>query len=392
MTEAFDPARASLVAAIGEFARHRYLKLRDRLLSSARFQRWAAGFPLSKPIARRRASALFDLCAGFVYSQVVHAAVELGLLAELAAGPRTVDELASAISLSPAATERLLAAACSLRLIERRGASRYGLGVHGLSLVGNPAVARMVEHNAVLYRDLADPVALLRGAGATTELRKFWVYAASAGATPSSDLDVGPYSALMASSLALIAEDILEVYPVGRHECLLDVGGGEGAFLEAAAARAPRLRLVLFDLPAVAERARARLQRAGLAPRSDVVGGDLFRDPLPPGADLAALVRVIHDHDDDNARGILERVRRALRPGGSLLLAEPMAGTRGAEAVEAYFSFYLLAMGQGRPRTPAELRRLLQDGGFDKIRLVPTRTPMLVRLMVARAPPSRHGR
>jgi demethylspheroidene O-methyltransferase len=389
MTGAGDPAKASLVAAIGELALDAYLEIRDRLLSSSSFQRWAARFPLTRPIARRRATALFDLSAGFVYSQVLRAAVELGLLAELVGGPRTVDELARAISLSPAATERLLAAACSLRLIERRGPLRYGLGIHGLSFVGNPAVARMVEHNDLLYRDLADPVALLRGAGATTELRRFWVYAAREDARPSSDREVAPYSALMASSLALITEDILEVYPVARHACLLDVGGGEGAFLEAAGERAPRLRLVLFDLPAVADRARARLGRVGLAPRSCVVGGDVFRDPLPEGADLAALVRVIHDHDDDDAREILHRVRRALRPGGSLLLAEPMAGTRGAEAVEAYFAFYLLAMGQGRPRTPAELRRLLEDAGFDRIRLVATRRPMLARLILARAPASR---
>ncbi len=369
--------------------RDAYLEVRDGLLSSASFQRWAARFPLTSPIAQRRATALFDLSAGFVYSQVLRATVELGLLTELAAGPRTVDDLARAISLSPAATERLLGAACSLRLTERRGPSRYGLGVHGLSFVGNPAVAQLVAHNNLLYRDLGDPVALLRGASATTELGRFWVYAGRDPARTSADHDVAPYSALMASSLALITEDILEVYPVARHECLLDVGGGEGAFLEAAGQQAPGLRLMLFDLPAVADRARARLERGGLAPRSCVVGGDLFRDPLPQGADLAALVRVIHDHDDDAARDILARVRRTLKPGGSLLLAEPMAGTPGAEAVEAYFTFYLLAMGQGRPRTPAELRRLLADAGFDRVTVVATRRPMLARLIVARAPGSR---
>ena len=55
----------------------------------------------------------------------------------------------------------------------------------------------------------------------------------------------------------------------------------------------------------------------------------------------------------------------ALPPGGTLLLAEPMAGTPGAEPVgDAYFGFYLLAMGSGRPahagraRPPAARRRL----------------------------------
>ena len=43
----------------------------DGLLASPRFRRWAAAFPLTRPIARRRARELFDLCAGFVYSQVL---------------------------------------------------------------------------------------------------------------------------------------------------------------------------------------------------------------------------------------------------------------------------------------------------------------------------------
>ena len=48
----------------------RWRGFRDFLLSSRRFQRFAAAFPPTRPIARRRASALFDLCAGFVYSQI----------------------------------------------------------------------------------------------------------------------------------------------------------------------------------------------------------------------------------------------------------------------------------------------------------------------------------
>ncbi len=32
---------------------------------------FAIRYPLTRPVARRRAAALFDLCAGFVYSQVL---------------------------------------------------------------------------------------------------------------------------------------------------------------------------------------------------------------------------------------------------------------------------------------------------------------------------------
>ena len=53
------------------------IRLRTRVISNPRFQRWAAASPLTRFIARRQARALFDLCAGFVYSQVLAAFVQL---------------------------------------------------------------------------------------------------------------------------------------------------------------------------------------------------------------------------------------------------------------------------------------------------------------------------
>ena len=53
---------------------------RNRLLMSPRFQRAAAAFPLTRPLARREARGLFDVVAGFVYSQVLLSCVRLGVL------------------------------------------------------------------------------------------------------------------------------------------------------------------------------------------------------------------------------------------------------------------------------------------------------------------------
>ena len=50
---------------------------RDQTLADPRFREWATRFPLTRPVARRRTRALFDLCAGFVYAQVLHACIEL---------------------------------------------------------------------------------------------------------------------------------------------------------------------------------------------------------------------------------------------------------------------------------------------------------------------------
>jgi len=358
----------------------------NRLVASTRFQRWASGFPLTRPIARNRQRALFDLCAGFVYSQILLACVRLRLFDILQEGPQTVAALAPRLALSESATERLLAAAVSLRLVARRGAGRFGLGQLGAALAGNPAITAMVEHHTMLYADLGDPVALLRGEQAGTELGRYWPYAErEPGTAAPKPEQVASYTALMADSQPMIAAEVLDAYKLDRHRCLLDIGGGDGSFLAAAAACAPALRVILFDLPPVAERAKARFAAAGLGDRATAVGGDFRTDTLPPGADVVSLVRVIHDHDDATVMAVLRAIHAALPADGTLLVAEPMSGTPGAEPVgDAYFGFYLLAMGRGRPRTFGELSTMLRSAGFREIRLVSTRSPLLTRLITAR--------
>lgn len=364
----------------------RGLAWRDRLLASPRFQRWAAGFVPTRPIARRHARQLFDLMAGFVYSQVLSACVELELFDLLAHGPRGAEELAARLHLPPDSARRLLDAAVSLRLLAHRGRGRYGLGELGAPLVGNAALVEMVKHHAALYADLADPVAMLRAEPAErgrTALARYWAYDAAGAGAP--DPRVARYCALMAASQSLVAEEILDAYPMHHHRCMLDVGGGDGRFVQSVAERVPGLRLMLFDLPAVAAAAGERFERAGLGDRAQAFGGSFFEQALPSDADLACLVRVLHDHDDAAALAILRAVRAALPPGGQVLIAEPMARTPGAEAMgDAYFGFYLLAMGQGRPRTATELRQMLATAGFSDVRSLPTRQPLQVRLLTAR--------
>ena len=368
----------------------RILAWRDGLLTSEGFRRLALRWPLLRSLARRRARDTFDLCAGFVYSPILLACVRLGLLERLAERPRDLAALAADIAMAPEAVERLLRAAIALRLVEPRRGGRFGLGPLGAAVVGNRAVEAMIEHNALLYADLADPVELLRGRGsarhASTAMSRYWPYATTDDPRALSGPEVAEYSRLMTTSQTLVASQILDAYPVDRHVRLLDVGGGEGGFLMAAAARAPSLRLALFDLPAVAERARLRFAEHGLTQRSEVHGGDFLRDALPSGADLVTTVRILHDHDDAAVRRLLGSIRQAIVDGGTLLVAEPMSRASSAERVgDAYFAFYLLAMGSGRARTAEELRALLEEAGFDQITELSTDLPLQAGLLRARA-------
>jgi demethylspheroidene O-methyltransferase len=361
----------------------RWRALRDFLLSSRRFQRWAAAFPLTRPIARHRASDLFDLCAGFVYSQILFACVRLRLFEQLKTAPVTADALAARLSIPADAVKVLLEAASSLRLVERRGEGRYGLGPLGAAMLGNSGIAAMVEHHSALYADLADPVALLRGENRNGQLARYWPYARGETSSRLTREDVSPYTDLMAASQPMVAEMVLGAYSLARHRCLLDVGGGDGSFLIQAAQLAPQLDLKLFDLPEVAEIARDRLARAGLAWRAAVTGGHFLSDSLPRGADVISLIRVVHDHDDDVVRQLFARIREALPSGGTLVIGEPMSGLSGCDMVSAYFDIYLHAMGSGRPRGFDDFAKLLRSAGFSKVRHIPTRIPMIASVIVA---------
>ena len=373
--------------------RERWTTQRDRLLGSPRFRALASRFVLTRPLARRHAAELFDLVAGFAYSQWLAAGVELQLFERLARAPMTAAQLARESDLPLLAAERLLDAAVALRLAQPRGsaadgAPRYGLGSLGAALVGNDAVLALVRHHRALYADLADPLALLRRGGGGGELERYWAYARAAAPGGLDDGRTAAYSAVMSASQTLVAGQVLDAYPIARHRRLLDLGGGEGVFAAEALARAPALVATVFDLPPVADAARRRFARLGLADRAQAVGGDFHRDALPSGADVVSLVRVVYDHDDGPALRILQAARRALPAGGTLLLAEPMADTPGAERMgAAYFGLYLTAMGSGRSRSAAELTALLQRAGFGRVQRRRTALPLQAGLLVARAEP-----
>lgn len=379
---------STLRADLGAVAwRDRLQAAANAAIASPRFRRFAARFPLTRPIARRRAKSVFDLVSGFVYSQVLLACVQLDLLSVLAEGPLSEEALRLRIGLPAEGLQRLIDAAIALQLLARCRDGRLQLGNVGAPIAGDPGIAALIEHHALFYADLRDPVALLRdGARADGELARYWPYCANRAGTGFAPERIAAYSQLMSTSQSLIASEVLDAWSMRRHRRVLDVGGGDGTFLTAVATRWPHLDGFLFDLPPVAERAAARFAAHGLGTRTVVVGGSFLRDPLPLGADLVTLIRVLHDHDDASVLTVLRAARAALPADGQVLVAEPMSATPGAESVgDAYFGFYLLAMGRGRPRTPARIGELLLAAGFTRPRLIPTAMPMQTSVVVADA-------
>lgn len=355
---------------------------RNRILGSLKFQNWAAKVPVFRMVARRKAAGQFDLIAGFVYTQITYVFVQSDLIGFLASRPRNFSEIVDFLDLSPAATERIVKAGAALKLCELPQDDVWTLGQVGAALSVNDGAMAMIRHHALFYRDLADPFALMsQQGGVNSELSAFWTYASD---TPDSAEAAAPYSDLMRATQPMVWQQILGRYPFARHQKMLDIGGGSGAFVEAVGTSSPDLKLGVFDLPDVAPLARDRFAGSPLERRVKVHSGSFRQDPIPGGYDLVTLIRILHDHDDDVAQALLAKVFKSLPKTGKLLIVEPMAETRGAEGMgDAYFGLYLWAMGSGRPRSFSENAQMAKNAGFSAVKEISTPLPMIAKALVA---------
>ncbi len=355
-------------------------------IASTRFQSWASRFFLTRPFVRRDAARLYDLVAGFVYTQVLLSCIELRILHHARNRAQDAEHLAAIAGIAPSRMRTLCQSAASLGLLVRQADGRYRLGRLGAAMLGVPGLEDMIRHNRLLYEDLSDPVALLRGKE-DTALAAYWPYVRGGSGDAIVPETAAEYSALMASSQALVAEETLRAISFDGDTHLVDVGGGTGAFLREVARAAPTLRLTLFDLPGVADAAAHLPENRALRDRLTIRPGSFLEDPIPGDGDAISLVRVLYDHSDAVVAKLLQKVFDALPPGGRLILSEPMSGgAQPSRSGDAYFGFYTMAMTTGQPRSPERHRALLERTGFSGVRLHPADRPFVTRVMSARKP------
>ena len=349
------------------------LRFRNRLLADPKFLAFAQRFPLTRPVARARSRDLFNLLAGFSYSQVLYACVSLRVLEHVGQAGISIAELAQKIGLTQSKAYTLVHAAVALDILDWAN-EQVVLGPHGAALLGQPWIMRFIEHHRYFYRDLEDPVGLLKGQSVPNGLRSYWTY-------EDGESDKQAYSELMAASQEAVSQQILGAYNFKNHKNILDVGGGSGAFLRAVGIAYPHLALNLFDLEGVVNLANKK----SISTQLNLYSGDFRVDPLPQGMDLISLVRVVHDHDDEVILTTLRNIRKVCSVGTTLLIAEPFAGNAAnAPVTDAYFNLYFTAMGQGRTRSPKDIAELAAKAGFGHPKVLATNLPLITGLMTLR--------
>ncbi len=290
-------------------------------------------------LARKR---LLSLLSGAWVAQAVYAVVRLGVPDML---PATASRLAESTGAAEQALTRLLRALCAAGLCVETEPGVFDLTGSGRLLrsdvEGSVRLHALLQGDEV-FRSFAEIMHTVMGNGPAFEKvygKGFYAY-----------LEENPEAAEVFNTS--MGETNLPSLDLSWAQSIVDVGGGDGSLL---------LRLlgqgqtgVLVELPSAIAAARVKL--APLGERVEFVEGSFF-DAVPAGGDVYVLARVLHNWSDDNAGRILGRVREAMPAHGRLVVLEEF-GSGGL------VDLLMLVTLEGRDRTEAEYRALVQANGF----------------------------
>lgn len=170
------------------------------------------------------------------------------------------------------------------------------------------------------------------------------------------------FDELMATSETWFGE-VARGYDWSEVSRVVDVGGGKGALLATVLRAHSHLRGTVVDLPAAAKGAVAFLASAGLGGRGGFVAQSFF-EPLPPGADVYVLSKVLHDWNDRDAAVILRRCAEAAGAKGRVLIVDGLLAEDENRARVTQMDLRMLVLVGGRERTLEEFSALVEAAGM----------------------------
>jgi len=315
---------------------------------------------------------LIMIAGGACLPRSLHAVAELGVADALQEDPKTVAQLAEAVGAQPEALGRVLRLLSSYGIFELTGDKVRHTETSKLLRTDDPhsmrALARMfgLDVNWNVFTELLYSVETGEPAATKTLPGGFWAHFLK-------NPEAGRiFNEAMVAKAQTQVPAVVGGYDFSRFGTVADIGGGRGHLLQAILAANRKARGVLFDLPNVVQDASAVA-----SDRLELQPGDFFKDPLP-AADGYVIMEVIHDWPDDDSLAIFKAIRRAAKPGSTLLVIEQMVPNDPGPHWSKMLDIHMLALLGGKQRTREEYEALLRDAGFTPIGLHATRSDVSI--------------
>lgn len=320
-----------------------------------------------------RRDALIQLLVGYRYSISIYIAAKLGIADLLKDGPKTCDEMARVTETNPGGLYRMLRVLASEGVFVEAEHGRFELTPQATFLRSD--VPESMRPWAILIGELMwRPWSELMYSVKTGKPAFDRVYGMGLFEYLAKNPRIAEtFDATMASGTGVAAAALTSAYDFSGMNVVTDVGGGNGALIAAILKSNPHIHGILFEQPAVIERAENLLEADGLANRCELVPGDFF-ESVPRGGDAYILKFILHDWDDERAIAILKTCHRAMEERSKLLVIEQLIPPGNEPSFTKLLDLQMLVMVTGCERTEADYRALFASAGFRMTRVIPTQS------------------
>ena len=309
-------------------------------------------------------------------AQALGAVARLGVADQLGDGPKTAEEIASAVGADPRNLGRTIRALAGVGVFAPAEGGKWGLTPVGEALKTDAPIS--MRHMAIAQTDHAHWAAWERFTDAVKTGKP--QAEAALGCQPyqyyvKNPEDGADFSRAMANISSMSIDPVLASYDFSGAEQIADIGGAFGALLAAVLRKQPDAKGILFDLPSVVEGAGPVLE--DVADRVERVGGDFLTGSLP-SADLYLLKGILHDWNDENSITILAGVRAAMKPGAKVVIIELVIPEPLVPGPSTLMDLNMMVMLGGMERTSSEYAALLKKAGLKHTRTIPTPSPNVI--------------
>jgi hypothetical protein len=311
-----------------------------------------------------------DLALSFLLSSAIHAAAELGIADALVEkSPQTLKELSDKLKVDSRSLFRLLRFLVSHQIFSQNSDGTFSLNPESSYLAENHPES--IRHVLLVNKGPrwnafgAIKESVHTGRPGFDELygKTYYEYL---------DNDSEAAKRFNAHMTTYTQEEdklIAPLLPLEKAKTLIDIGGGEGQFLNEVLKHFQEVHGTLFDLESTVSNLKITLPKN----RWESLGGDFFKSKLP-NVDVYVLKRVLHNWKDEDCLSILKNVRQAMGKESKLLIIEGVVPEDTSRHFSKDTDLFLMTLFAGCERTANEFDLLAQKSNLQITRIFPTST------------------